>query len=165
MDDRDAGFTEYFATRASAFRGTAFLLCGNWHRAEDLVQNTFLKLYRAWPRLKSREVLDAYTRKILVHTFLNEVRGGFFRREEVTDEQVDLIAPATGSPEDRLVLLNALADMPPRQRAALVLRFWEDLSVEDTAKALGCSVGTVKSQTARGLDNLRALLPGPTHTN
>ena len=90
MDDRDRGFTEYFASRASAFLGTAFLLCGNWHRAEDLVQTSFLKLYRAWYRLGGRDVLDAYTRQILVRTFLNETRGGFLRRERVTDEQADL---------------------------------------------------------------------------
>lgn len=159
MNDRDKGFTEYFANRASAFLGTAFLLCGNWHRAEDLVQTTFLKLYRAWHRIGGHEVLDAYTRQILVRTFLNERRGGFFRREEVTDERTDQVAPAAGSPEDRVVLLHALATLPPRQRAALVLRFWEDMSVEETARVLDCSAGTVKSQTARGLANLRGVIP------
>ncbi len=165
MDDRDNGFTEYFASRASAFLGTAFLLCGNWHRAEDLVQTTFLKLYRAWHRIDAHEALDAYTRKILVRTFLNETRGGFFRRERVTDEQADQAAPPASNPEDRMVLLCALATLPPRQRAALVLRFWEDMSVDGTAKVLGCSAGTVKSQTARGLANLRGVVPNPSVTN
>lgn len=165
MDDRDKGFTEYFASRGSAFLGTAYLLCGNWHRAEDLVQTTFLKLYRAWHRIGGPEVLDAYTRQILVRTFLHETRGGFFRREQVTGEQADRVAPAAGSPEDRMVLLHALAKVPPRQRAALVLRFWEDMSVEETGKVLDCSAGTVKSQTARGLANLRGAIPNPSMMN
>ncbi len=159
MNERDQGFTEYFARRSSAMRGTAFLLCGDWHRAEDLVQNTFVKLYRAWNRIEARDALDAYTRQILVHTYLDEARRGFFFREKVTAEQTDRTAPVAGSPEDRLVLLHALAGVPARQRAALVLRFWEDLSVDETAKAMGCSAGTVKSQTSRGLDALRDLVP------
>jgi RNA polymerase sigma-70 factor (sigma-E family) len=165
MDDRDKGFTEYFAGRGAAFLGTAFLLCGNWHRAEDLVQTTFLKLYRAWHRIGRHEALDAYTRQILVRTFLHEARGGFFRREQVSDEQADRVAPAADSLEDRMVLLHALAKVPPRQRATLVLRFWEDMSVEETARVLGSSTGTVKSQTARGLANLRGLIPNPNVMN
>ena len=159
MNERDQGFTEYFASRSSAMRGTAFLLCGDWHRAEDLVQNTFVKLYRAWNRIEALDALDGYTRQILVHTYLDEARRGFFFREKVTAEQADRTAPIAGSPEDRLVLLHALAGVPARQRAALVLRFWEDLSVEETARAMGCSTGTVKSQTSRGLDALRDLVP------
>lgn len=165
MDDRDRRFSEYFASRSSAFLGTAFLLCGNWHRAEDLVQTSFMKLYRAWHRISAHEVLDAYTRQILVRTFLNEKRGGFLRREQVTGEQTDDVAPEAGSPEDRMVVLHALTTLPPRQRAALVLRFWEDMSVEETAKVLGCSAGTVKSQTARGLANLRCAIPDPNVMN
>lgn len=159
MNERDQGFTEYFASRSSAMRGTAFLLCGDWHRAEDLVQTTFVKLYRAWNRIEAPHTLDAYTRQILVRTYLDETRRGFFFREKVTAEQTERMAPIAGSTEDRLVLLHALAGVPARQRAALVLRFWEDLSVGETAKAMGCSTGTVKSQTSRGLDALRDLVP------
>jgi RNA polymerase sigma-70 factor (sigma-E family) len=159
MNERDQGFTDYFASRSNAMRGTAFLLCGDWHRAEDLVQTTFVKLYRAWNRIDARHTIDVYTRQILVRTFLDEARRGFFFREKVTAEQMERVAPSAGSTEDRLVLLHALAGVPPRQRAALVLRFWEDLSVDDTAKAMGCSTGTVKSQTSRGLDALRDLVP------
>jgi RNA polymerase sigma factor (sigma-70 family) len=97
-----------------------------------------------WPRVRGLAALAAYTRKVLVNTFLREMRRGPFRRKEVTDEPVEHGAPDDGRPEDRLLLLNALAKVPPRQRAVLVLRFWEDLSVEDTATALGCSVGSVK---------------------
>jgi RNA polymerase sigma-70 factor (sigma-E family) len=159
MNERDQGFTDYFASRSSAMRSTAFLLCGDWHRAEDLVQTTFVKLYRAWNRIDARHTMDVYTRKILVRTYLDEARRGFFFREKVTAEQPERVAPPSGSAEDRLVLLRALSGVPARQRAALVLRFWEDLSVEETAKAMGCSPGTVKSQTSRGLDALRDLVP------
>jgi RNA polymerase sigma-70 factor (sigma-E family) len=161
MNDRDEGFAAYFASRSGAMRGTAFLLCGDWHRAEDLVQTAFVKLYRAWHRVGAREKLDAYTRQILVRTFLDETRGGFRHREEPTADTADRAAPEAAGVEDRLVLVRALADLPARQRATLVLRFWEDLSVEDTAKALRCSEGTVKSQTSRGLDAMRDLVPAP----
>lgn len=164
MKNRDGAFTDYFASKAGAMRATAYLLCGDWHRAEDLVQVTFVKLYRAWHRLAAHDSLDGYTRQILTRTFLDESRRGFFRREQPTldasgPEATDTGAPRSGNAEDRMVLLDALAQVPPRQRAALVLRYWEDLSVEDTARVLRCSVGTVKSQTARGLDALRGLLP------
>ncbi|HEY0448010.1 SigE family RNA polymerase sigma factor [Actinophytocola sp.] len=155
MNDREQGFTDYFASKSGAMRGTAYLLCGDWHRAEDLVQNAFVKLYRAWHRIAAHETLDAYTRQILVRTYLDENRRGFFYREKPTADQADRTAPPVGSSEDRLVLLRALTKVPPRQRAVLVLRFWEDMSVEDTARAMGCTAGTVKSQTARGLDALR----------
>jgi len=159
MTDRDTAFESYFATRAEMMRGTAYLLCGDWHRAEDLVQTAFIKLYRSWHRLPGRDRIDAYTRKILVRTFLDERRRGFFRREQVTASPHESPAPQHGSPDDRLVLLRALTKVPPRQRTALVLRYWEDLSVEETALAMKCSPGTVKSQAARGLATLRGLLP------
>jgi len=165
MKDREQEFTDYFASRSGALRGTAYLLCGDWHRAEDLVQTSFVKLYRAWNRVAARDTLDAYTRQILVRTFLDENRRGFFFREKPTAQHAEASAPPAGSPEDRLVLLHALGSVPPRQRAALVLRYWEDLSIEDTARALGCTEGTVKSQTARGLDALRGVVPATTFTN
>ncbi|WP_433281860.1 SigE family RNA polymerase sigma factor [Micromonospora sp. CA-244673] len=157
MGDRDAAFAEYFAARSDAMRGTAYLLCGDWHRAEDLVQSAFTKLYLVWNRVSRHEVLDAYVRQILVRTFLDERRRGWWRRERVGGEGVERPTPPE-SPENRMVLLQALAAVAPRQRAVLVLRYWEDLSVEDTAAMLGCSAGTVKSQAARGLENLRELV-------
>ncbi|MGM1057735.1 SigE family RNA polymerase sigma factor [Saccharothrix sp. Mg75] len=158
MSDRDTAFAEYFAARSEALRGTAYLLCGDWHRAEDLVQTTFTKLYVAWRRITRHDALDAYARQTLVRTFVSELRRGWFRRERVSGETADVAATPSGSAEDRLVLLAALARVPPRQRAVLVLRYWEDLSVEETARALGCSEGTVKSQAARGLRTLRGLV-------
>ncbi|WNV86328.1 SigE family RNA polymerase sigma factor [Umezawaea sp. Da 62-37] len=158
MSDRDAEFAEYFAGRSSAMRGTAYLLCGDWHRAEDLVQATFTKLYLAWRRISRHEVLDAYTRQILVRTFVSDTRRGWFRKERQADFPPDSEAPGSGSAEDRLLLIEALTHVAPRQRAVLVLRYWEDLSVEETARALNCTTGTVKSQAARGLQTLRGRL-------
>ncbi|MFV2101947.1 SigE family RNA polymerase sigma factor [Micromonospora sp. LOL_024] len=162
MGDRDAAFAEYFAARSDAMRGTAYLLCGDWHRAEDLVQTAFVKLYLAWNRIARHEVLDAYVRQILVRTFLYERRRGWWRRERVGGDDAEQSAPPD-SPESRLVMLQALAAVPPRQRAVLVLRYWEDLSVEEAAALLRCSTGTVKSQAARGLDTLHGLLQ-PMHS-
>ncbi|MEW1588924.1 SigE family RNA polymerase sigma factor [Micromonospora vinacea] len=162
MSDRDTAFAEYFAARSGAMRGTAYLLCGDWHRAEDLVQTAFVKLYRVWNRISRHEVLDSYLRQILIRTFLDERRRGWWRRERVGGEDAEQVAPPD-SPESRLVLLQALARVAPRQRAVLVLRYWEDLSVEDVAALLECSPGTVKSQAARGLDTLRGLL-SPTYS-
>lgn len=160
MVDRDAAFAEYFAARSNAMRGMAFLLCGDWHRAEDLVQSAFTKLYTVWSRVSRHEVLDSYVRKVLLRHYLDQRRRGWWHRERVTDAPIDRPQPA-GSPEDRLVLLQALARVPARQRAVLVLRYWEDLSVEDTAEALGCSTGNVKSQASRGLATMRQLIAAP----
>jgi RNA polymerase sigma-70 factor (sigma-E family) len=157
MTDRDTAFADYFAARSDAMRRTAYLLCGDWHRAEDLVQVMFTKLYLAWQRITRHEALDAYARQTLVRTFLSERKLGWFRKENVTHEPAD-IAVTGGGPEDRMVLLDALRKVPPGQRAVLVLRYWEDMSVDETAKVLKCSTGTVKSQAARGLQTLRDLL-------
>jgi RNA polymerase sigma-70 factor (sigma-E family) len=158
MSDRDAAFEEYFSARSDAMRSTAYLLCGDWHRAEDLVQQTFTKIYLAWRRIQRQEAMDNYTRQTLVRTFLSERRRGWFRYESVGFPQTDRAAAWGGRPEERLLLLEALVKVPPRQRAVLVLRYWEDQSVEQTAALLDCSTGTVKSQAARGLSTLRGLL-------
>jgi RNA polymerase sigma-70 factor (sigma-E family) len=156
-DDRDEAFGAYVAGRADAMRSTAYLLCGDWHLAEDIVQNAFIKLYAAWYRVVRHEVLDAYVRRIVVRTYLDERRRGW-RREQATESLPETAAVPAGDPESRIMLLRALATVPPRQRAVLVLRFWEDLDIAATAGLLGCSTGTVKSQTSRGLDALRAAL-------
>jgi RNA polymerase sigma-70 factor (sigma-E family) len=158
MSDRDAAFEAYFAARSDAMRSTAYLLCGDWHRAEDLVQLTFTKIYLAWRRIQRHEAMDSYTRQTLIRTFLSERRRGWFRHESVASEATDRAAPSADFADERLVLLEALVKVPPRQRAVLVLRYWEDQSVEQTAALLECSAGNVKSQAARGLATLRGLL-------
>jgi RNA polymerase sigma-70 factor (sigma-E family) len=160
MRDRDAAFTEYFAARSGAMRGTAFLLCGDWHRAEDLVQVAFTKLYLHWNRVMRHESLDPYVRQMLVRTYIDDGRKARWRREQPQAAVHDPIARPDAA-EDRVMLVRALAGVPPRQRAVLVLRYWEDLTVEETAAALRCSPGTVKSQASRGLATLRTLISHP----
>lgn len=141
----------------------AYRRCGDWHRAEDAVQTALTKLYLAWPRLENRSLIDAYARRIVVRALIDERRLGWFRRELSTDELPDRAGPdPTAGTGDRVAVLAALSKVPPRQRAVLVLRFWEDRSVEQVAAHLGCSIGTVKSQSARGLRTLRGLLTEPT---
>ncbi|MFB9904094.1 SigE family RNA polymerase sigma factor [Allokutzneria oryzae] len=155
----NAEFTECFDRCATTMRFTAYLMCGDWHEAEDVMQAAFLKLYLAGPKLARRDGLEPYLRQIVVRTFLAERRRVRWRRERVTDTPPELPEPA-GMPEDKVVLWQALATVPPRQRAVLVLRYWNDLSVEETAAALRCSAGNVKSQGSRGLAVLRRTL-GP----
>lgn len=155
----DAEFTEHFDRCADSMRFTAYLLCGNHHEAEDVVQTAFLKLYLAGPRLVRREGLEPYLRRIVVRTFIAERRRVRWRREQLRDELPER-AEAPVLSEDKLVVWDALRSVPAKQRAVLVLRFWHDLGVEETAAALRCTVGTVKSNTNRGLKALRRRL-GP----
>jgi RNA polymerase sigma-70 factor (sigma-E family) len=159
----EADFVDLVVARAPAMRRTAFVLCGDWHQAEDLVQTTFAKLYAGWPRIRAREAVNVYLHRTLVRTFIDEGRRGW-RRERPTAHVPDGLQPSTDSADDRMVLLAALRRVPPRQRACVVLRFLEDYTVEATADALGCSAGTVKSQTARGLSALREALEPVTST-
>ena len=160
MADRDAEFGEFLDSRAVVMRRTAYLLCGgDWHRAEDLVQTTLTKIYVAWPRLRREGSVDAYSRKIMVRSAIDESRRAFRRRETVTDDlpEVPGPGPAAGV-EDAIDVRRALAQLPAGQRAVVVLRYWEDLSVSETAEVLGRSEGTVKSQAAKGIATLRKLL-------
>ncbi|MEV4132327.1 SigE family RNA polymerase sigma factor [Dactylosporangium sp. NPDC049742] len=163
MTDRDTAFAEYFAARSDAMRGTAFLLCGDWHRAEDLTQVAFTKLYLVWDRVSRHEALDGYLRQTLFRVFLDDRRLGWWHRVRVTDRPLDAVSHDR-APDDRIALLAALAAVPARQRAVLILRYWEDLSVEETAALLSCTTGTVKSQAARGLQTLRTHLQTSSHS-
>ena len=157
MSAADEGAFRAFAlTRRPTLRRTAFLLCGDWHQADDLVQTALVKLYVAWPRIRASEPPDGYTHRILVRCFLDERRRPW-RRESPVEVLDETGAPAR--PTDELLDLRAaLARLPRRQRATLLMRFWLDASVAQTAEALGCSEGTVKSQTARAVNTLRELL-------
>src|SRR4051794_5440011 len=156
----DSEFVAYYHARAALLRNTAYLLCGDWHLAEDLTQVTFTKLYRAWPRIERHDTIDQYARQVLLRTFLDERRRPW-RREKPTppeDAVLDVTAPEVRGMEDREMLRNALQQVPGRRRAVLILRFWADLPVEQVAELLGCSIGPVKSQTSRGLTDLRDAL-------
>jgi RNA polymerase sigma-70 factor (sigma-E family) len=157
-DEQD--FAEYFAARRDAVRRSAYLLCGDWHRADDLAQTAFVALHRRWRKIRDRGALDAYVRRTLVRAVIDESRRPW-RRERFVEELPE--TPQQGgelgdSVATRSALLDGLRAVPPRQRAVLVLRFLEGLDVAATADALKCSEGTVKSQTARGLNALREAL-------
>lgn len=155
-------FAAYYAARGDMLRRTAYLLCGDWHLAEDLTQTAFTNLYRVWNRLDRHDALDQYARRVLVRAFLDERRRPW-RREVATEPESAALGASSveeGGAEERLILRTALLGLSRQRRAVLVLRFWADLSVEQVADLLGCPIGTVKSQTARGLADLRAVL-GP----
>ncbi|EID55070.1 SigE family RNA polymerase sigma factor [Saccharomonospora xinjiangensis] len=153
----DGEFSRFFVERAQNLRATAYMLCGDWHRAEDITQAALTKLYVVWPKLAKHDALVSYARKVVIRTFLAENRRLWRRRERLTHDLPEQVAHE-GETEQRMLVRAALSRVPPRQRAVLVLRYWEDLSVEQTAAVLGCSNGTVKSQTARGLAALRRAL-------
>jgi RNA polymerase sigma-70 factor (sigma-E family) len=153
----DADFREFARARALALRRTAYLLCGDWHLAEDLVQNALVKLYRVWPKITRRGPVDNYARQVLLRCWLDERRRPWRHRERrdgVVPEQPSS-TPETGISAP---LLRALAEVPPKQRAAVVLRYCADLPAADVAEVLRCSEGTVRSQAARGLETLRGVL-------
>ena len=153
----DDEFETFVRRRRGHLVGTATALtAGDAFLAEDLVQGTLVRLYLAWGRARSGNV-DAYARRVLVNAFIDHRRRPFVRRERAVETIPDSAA-TVASPQADTQLLTALAGLPPRQRAAVVLRHVEDLSVEDVATALGCSTGTVKSQTARGIAKLRDAL-------
>jgi RNA polymerase sigma-70 factor (sigma-E family) len=160
---RDEDFTGYVQARLAWLRRVAYLLCQDWQQADDLVQTAITSLYVHWRRARAMESTDGYARTILVRAFLSERRGGWARRVTLAGHLPD--APSVG-PDlgDALDVRAALAGLPPRQRATLVLRFYCDLNVDQAARVLGCSAGTVKSQTAKALASLRRELDPATGT-
>jgi RNA polymerase sigma-70 factor (sigma-E family) len=153
-------YVDYVTARIPTLRRLAFLLAGDEHRADDLVQQTITTLYVKWKRASAADHLDAYVRTMLVRTYVDERRLAW-ARVRLLRETPEPLPPAGGSGiEDRQVVRVALARLPRRQQAVLVLRFFYDLPVDEVAGMLGCSSGTVKSHTSRGLAALRRLL-GP----
>jgi RNA polymerase sigma-70 factor (sigma-E family) len=154
---RDAEYVEFVESRLTSLRRTAYLLCQDWHYADDLVQVTVTQLFRHWPRARRMDNVDGYVQRILFRTFLSERRSLWRKRIHLAASPPE--APAASPDRDAVLDMRvALARVPPRQRATLVLRFYCDLDVEQAAVALGCSAGTVKSQTAKGLAALRRVL-------
>ncbi|GIM91605.1 SigE family RNA polymerase sigma factor [Paractinoplanes toevensis] len=159
-DGADEDYVEYVKAKIPALRRLAYVLAGDPHRADDLVQQTITTLFVKWRRAQTADNLDAYVRTMLVRTFLDEKRRAWSRVRLFRDTP-EPPPYEEGGAEDREVVRAALGQVPRRQRAVLVLRFFYDLPVEEVAGALGCSAGTVKSQTARGLATLRRLLGAP----
>ena len=157
MHRSEAEFVAFVAARRPHLRRIAYALCGDWHRAEDLVQTALAKLYVAWPRLHTAGAEEAYARQVIVRANIDESRRPW-RREHTGVDQPDRVTAADGSVEDRSELVQALQLLSPMQRKVVVLRHWLDLSVEETARELDVSTGTVKSHTSRGLTALHAAL-------
>lgn len=156
--DADPEFAAFVHARSSALLRLAVLLTGDRADGEDLLQTALVKAYQSWWRLRRPDRAEAYVRRILVTTVISWRRRGA-AREWATDRVPDqpVFGPSADVP-DRVMMRQALASLSRGQRAVLVLRFYEDLSERQTAELLGCSVGTVKSQAARGLAALRRQL-------
>jgi RNA polymerase sigma-70 factor (sigma-E family) len=151
-------YVEFVTAALPKVRRLAYLLCGDWHRADDLVQQTFIALYTRWRRVRVVEHLDAYVRAMIVRSYLSERRRAWSTRVNLTDSVPDRASFDRPDVEIRSLVREALNGVPPRQRAVLVLRFLCDLSVVEVAEVLGCSPGTVKSQSSHGLAALRRML-------
>jgi RNA polymerase sigma-70 factor (sigma-E family) len=158
--DRDANFREFVLRRGPALSRVAYLLTGDHQLAEDLLQTALTRSVPRWSRLVAAGNPEAYVRRIMINERTTWWRRGRYERTGRLDVTADLTGIAAGTDEaDRVALraslLAALSWLTRRQRAVLVLRYFADLSVEDTARALGCSAGTVKSTTSDALSRLR----------
>lgn len=135
-------------------------MCGDWHRAEDVAQDALIRVYGAWRRIERQEALLSYARRTTVRLLIDESQRPW-RRERPTashDAEGWVHNGAGAVLDERDAMIRALSQLPPRRRACVVLRYYHDLSVAETAEVLGCSQGTVKSQTAQAIDSLRSLL-------
>ena len=149
-------FVEFAATSALRLRRAAFLLCGDWHTAEDLAQTALAKVFVSWRKVKRQDAAYAYATRTLVNCYLADKR--LRRSTEILVDQLPDCPAMLPALETRMVVLDALATLPPRSRAVVVLRYWADLTVDQAADVLGCSPGTVKTLSARALGKLRAVL-------
>jgi RNA polymerase sigma-70 factor (sigma-E family) len=159
----DESFHQFVTRATGSLTRLAYLLSGDQHLADDLVQTCLIRLYQAWPKVRDKDAADPYARKVLLRCWLNERRRPWRRAESRDGVVPDQPAPETdpaGAAHHKEVLRTALMRLPPRQRAAVVLRYWSQHSVTETAAILRCSEGNVKSQSARGLAALRAALDG-----
>ena len=154
----EAAFIEFAEAARPRLRSTAYLMCGDWHLASDHVQEGLIRVYVAWPRLTRQGGELGYARKAVVSAFLDSRRK---RSSREVPSQADVSTPSredvASSVTARAALLAALRRLPERQRACVVLRYFEDLDVAETAATLGCSQGTVKSQTSKALGSLRSM--------
>jgi RNA polymerase sigma-70 factor (sigma-E family) len=154
--EKDAEFEAYMAARQPSLLRTAYLISGDRHAAEDLVQTALAKLYLSWEKVHDRQMVDGYVRRIIVNEHNSLWRRAWKRKEVATDEVPDRVGVAD-SPDhgERSALWEFVQTLPRKQRAVVVLRYYEDLSEAEIAATLGISVGTVKSQSSRALAALR----------
>jgi RNA polymerase sigma-70 factor (sigma-E family) len=153
-------YRSFVVARMDRLRRAAYLLCHDWHTADDLVSVTLSKLYRNWSRAQAADNLDAYVQKMLLRSWLDELRRPW-RRERLTDEVPDVPVSDRLDVVDRATLVEMLAELTPRRRAVVVLRFYFDLSVDETAQMLGCSTTNVTNLSTRALNSLRARMAEP----
>ena len=151
-------FHAYARARQEALRRAAYLLCRDWHGADDLVQNTLVKVYLRWRVASRAENVDAWVHTVLVRNFLDERRRRWHRLWLAGPTPPEPPPGAEPDVSERVTMQDALGRLTPSQRAVLMLRYYADLSIEQTAAALNCSTGNVKSQTHRGLTALRRVL-------
>jgi RNA polymerase sigma-70 factor (sigma-E family) len=156
-DEQERDYLAYVTARSAWLRRVAYLLTHDWHHADDLVQATITELYVHWRRARAADNVDGYVRRMLVNEFLRERRSRWGGRLVLSPRTPD-VATAVPDVATRVTVRAALARVPPRQRAVLVLRYYCDLSVAETAAALSCSTGNVKSLTWHALIALRGLL-------
>ena len=149
-------FSEFAHGAAGRLCRTAFLLCGNWHTAQDLTQMTLAKVFVSWRRINRRDGVDAYAHRTLVNTYLALMRKRSYA--EMPVGRIPEQASSADSADLRIVLLQALAGLGPRARAVVILRYWEDHSVDQVAEMLGCSAGSVRTTSSRAKEKLRAAL-------
>jgi RNA polymerase sigma-70 factor (sigma-E family) len=149
-------FSEFATARATSLFRTAYLVIGDYQLAQDLVQESLVKVYVAWPRLRDVTKAEAYTRRIIVTTSISWRRRRSFSERPADDVPDAGITDPTALLPEQGELWQAVRQLPPRQRAAVVLRFCEDLSQAQVAELMGCSVGSVKRHTSLGLGKLRA---------
>jgi RNA polymerase sigma-70 factor (sigma-E family) len=149
-------FVKFAEAASPRLRRMAFLLCGDWHTAEDLAQTALAKVFVSWRKIRRQDAAHTYAARTLVNTYLAGKR--LKRPGEILAGRLPERPAESPAPETQIVVLDALAALPPGGRAVVVLRYWADLSVDQVAAVLGCSPGNVKSQSARALDKLRAVL-------
>jgi RNA polymerase sigma-70 factor (sigma-E family) len=155
----DDEFVAFAGARQAQLRRTAYLICGDWHQASDIVQEALIRVYVAWPRLVRRDALGAYARRAVVNVAIDMSRKRSSTEiPTVADEERPHDTDVAGSVTRQQTLLAALARLPERQRACVVLRYFEDLPVSEVAEVLGCTQGTVKSQTSRAISTLQSIL-------
>ncbi|GIH94909.1 SigE family RNA polymerase sigma factor [Planobispora siamensis] len=159
---RDEEFAYFVRTIRPTLRRAAFQLSEDWYEADDLVQRTLMAIHRRWDALDRHDGMGAYAHRVMRRLLISDRRSLRWSREVLTEPLPDSV-PAWDpyvQVGERLVLMEALAGLGPRQRAAVVLRYWEDRSVEETARAMGSGSSTVRSQTVRALNALRSALGG-----
>lgn len=159
--ERTADFTAYVRARESKLARLAYLLTGDHDEAEDLLQNSLAKVYRNWHRIQMVELPDAYVRRIMVNENNSRWRRALRRKESAGSHVLEVFeqpAPAGIDKAESIALWDQVQGLPRQQRAAVVLRFYEDMTEAQTAEILGCTVGTVKSHTSRALSALRTTM-------